>query len=34
VPSRDLIVVRVGDGTKYPKDFEPDLVKKVLAVSK
>jgi CubicO group peptidase (beta-lactamase class C family) len=31
VPSLDLIVVRVGDGNKYPKDFEPDLVNKVLA---
>jgi CubicO group peptidase (beta-lactamase class C family) len=31
VPSLDLVVVRVGDGQKYPKDFEQDLVKKVLA---
>ncbi len=31
VPSLDLIVVRLGDGQKYPKDFEQDLVKKVLA---
>ena len=31
VPSLDLIVIRVGDGNKYPKDFEQDLVKKVLA---
>ncbi len=35
VPSLDLVFVRVGDGEKYPKDFEQDLVKKVLdAVSK
>jgi CubicO group peptidase (beta-lactamase class C family) len=31
VPSLDLVFVRVGDGSKYPKDFEQDLVKKVLA---
>lgn len=31
VPSLDLVFVRVGDGDKYPKDFEKDLVKKVLA---
>jgi CubicO group peptidase (beta-lactamase class C family) len=31
VPSLDLIVVRVGDGQKYPKDFEQELVRKVLA---
>jgi CubicO group peptidase (beta-lactamase class C family) len=31
VPSLDLVVVRVGDGEKYPKEFEKELVKKVLA---
>jgi CubicO group peptidase (beta-lactamase class C family) len=31
VPSLDLVFVRVGDGNKYPKDFEKDLVNKVLA---
>lgn len=31
VPSLDLVVVRVGDGLKYPKAFEQDLVKKVIA---
>jgi CubicO group peptidase (beta-lactamase class C family) len=31
VPSLDLVFVRVGDGGKYPKDFEQELVKKVLA---
>ena len=31
VPSLDLIVVRVGDGQKYPKAFEQELIKKVLA---
>jgi len=31
VPSLDLVFVRVGDGQKYPKEFEQDLVKKVLA---
>jgi CubicO group peptidase (beta-lactamase class C family) len=31
VPSLDLVFVRLGDGQKYPKDFEKDLVKKVLA---
>jgi CubicO group peptidase (beta-lactamase class C family) len=30
VPSLDLIFVRVGDGEKYPKAFQEDLVKKVL----
>jgi CubicO group peptidase (beta-lactamase class C family) len=34
VPSLDLVVVRVGDGQKYPKDFEQDLVRKVLAAVK
>jgi CubicO group peptidase (beta-lactamase class C family) len=31
VPSLDLVFVRVGDGQKYPKGFEQDLVKKVIA---
>jgi CubicO group peptidase (beta-lactamase class C family) len=31
VPSLDLVFVRVGDGFNYPKDFERDLVKRVLA---
>jgi CubicO group peptidase (beta-lactamase class C family) len=31
VPSKDLIFVRLGDGKKFPKDFEKDLVKNVLA---
>ncbi len=31
IPSLDLVFVRLGDGNKYPKDFEKDLVKKVLA---
>lgn len=31
VPSLDLVFVRVGDGAKYPKDFEQELVRKVLA---
>jgi CubicO group peptidase (beta-lactamase class C family) len=31
VPSLDLVFVRVGDGEKYPKDFEDQLVMKVLA---
>jgi CubicO group peptidase (beta-lactamase class C family) len=31
VPSLDLVFVRLGDGKKFPKDFEQDLVKKVLA---
>src|SRR5262249_28729416 len=34
VPSLDLVFVRVGDGQKYPKAFEQDLVKKVLAAVK
>lgn len=29
--SLDLVFVRLGDGNKFPKDFEKDLVKKVLA---
>jgi CubicO group peptidase (beta-lactamase class C family) len=31
VPSLDLIFVRLGDGNQFPKDFEKDLVTKVLA---
>jgi CubicO group peptidase (beta-lactamase class C family) len=31
VPSLDLVFVRVGDGFRYPKDFERELVKRVLA---
>lgn len=31
VPSLDLVFVRLGDGQKFPKDFERDLVLKVLA---
>jgi CubicO group peptidase (beta-lactamase class C family) len=31
VPSLDLVFVRLGDGDKFPKDFEKDLVLKVLA---
>jgi CubicO group peptidase (beta-lactamase class C family) len=34
VPSLDLIFVRLGDGEKFPKDFEKDLVLKVLAAVK
>lgn len=30
-PSLDLIFVRLGNGNKFPKDFERDLVHKVLA---
>jgi CubicO group peptidase (beta-lactamase class C family) len=30
VPSLDLVFVRLGDGNKYPKDWEHDLVYKVL----
>lgn len=30
IPSLDLVFVRLGDGTKFPKDFERDLVLKVL----
>jgi hypothetical protein len=30
VPSLDLVFVRLGDGEKYPKDWEKDLVKKVI----
>jgi CubicO group peptidase (beta-lactamase class C family) len=31
VPSLDLVFVRLGDGKTFPKDFEDELVKKVLA---
>ena len=31
VPSLDLVFVRLGDGSQFPKDFEKDLVQKVLA---
>jgi CubicO group peptidase (beta-lactamase class C family) len=31
VPSLDLVFVRLGNGQKYPKDFEKELVKRVLA---
>jgi len=31
IPSLDLIFVRLGDGTQFPRDFEKDLVLKVLA---
>ncbi len=31
VPSLDLVFVRLGDGQQFPKDFEKDLVMKVLA---
>jgi CubicO group peptidase (beta-lactamase class C family) len=34
VPSLDLIFVRLGDGGQFPKDFEKDLVTKVLAAVK
>ncbi len=34
IPSLDLVFVRLGEGTKYPKDFEQDLVKKILAAVK
>jgi len=34
VPSLDLVFVRLGDGQKYPKNFEADLVMKVLAAVK
>lgn len=34
VPSLDLVIVRLGDGKKFPKDFEQDLVKKVIAAVK
>jgi CubicO group peptidase (beta-lactamase class C family) len=30
-PSLDLVFVRLGDGAEFPKDFEKDLVTKVLA---
>jgi len=31
VPSLDLVFVRLGNGRKFPKDFEDQLVTKVLA---
>ena len=31
VPSLDLVFVRFGDGSKFPRDFERKLVLKVLA---
>ncbi len=31
LPSRDLIVVRLGDGSEYPKDFEDRLIAAVMA---
>jgi CubicO group peptidase (beta-lactamase class C family) len=31
IPSQDLVFVRLGDGSKYPKAFKEDLVTKVLA---
>ncbi len=34
VPSLDLVFVRLGDGRKFPKDFEGRLVAKVLAAVK
>jgi CubicO group peptidase (beta-lactamase class C family) len=34
IPSLDLVFVRLGDGQKYPKAFEQELVTKVLAAVK
>jgi CubicO group peptidase (beta-lactamase class C family) len=34
VPSQDLIFVRLGDGKTFPKEWEQDFVKKVLAAVK
>jgi CubicO group peptidase (beta-lactamase class C family) len=34
VPSLDLVFVRVGDAQNYPKDFEQELVRRVLAAVK
>ena len=34
VPSLDLVFVRLGNGDQFPKDFEKDLVLKVLAAVK
>ena len=31
IPSLDLVIVRLGDGSKYPEKFDQELVKKVLA---
>jgi CubicO group peptidase (beta-lactamase class C family) len=33
IPSLDLVFVRLGDGSQFPKDFEKDLVLKVLAAA-
>lgn len=33
VPSLDLVFVRLGDGKKFPKDWESDLVQKILAAA-
>jgi CubicO group peptidase (beta-lactamase class C family) len=30
IPSLDLVVVRLGNGNKFPKDFEKDLITKVV----
>ena len=34
VPSLDLTFVRLGNGDKFPNDFQKDLVLKVLAAVK
>jgi CubicO group peptidase (beta-lactamase class C family) len=34
VPSLDLVFVRLGDGKNFPKNWEPELVEKVLAAVK
>jgi CubicO group peptidase (beta-lactamase class C family) len=34
VPSLDLVFVRLGDGTSFPKDFDKELVLKILAAVK
>lgn len=34
VPSKDLVFVRLGDGKKFEKGFEPELIKRVLAAVK
>jgi CubicO group peptidase (beta-lactamase class C family) len=31
IPSRDLVFVRLGDGREFPRDFEKNLVLKILA---
>ena len=33
VPALDLLAVRLGDGDKFPKDFEQDLLRKVVAAA-